>query len=171
MTSERLGFGVWTQDDGGLAAAIWGDPEVTRLTGGPFAPWQVEARLASEISNGLNHGIQYWPLFRLDTHEHVGCCGLRPRASDDTVLEFGFQLRRASWGQGYASEAARAVIAWVATRGITALIAGHHPLNHASGAVLRRLGFTYTHDELYPRTGQMEPSYRLDIDSQPLKRG
>ena len=165
MRSERLGFGVWTQDDGALATAIWGDPDVTRLTGGPFAPWQVEARLANEISNGLDHGIQYWPLFRLDTAEHVGCCGLRPRTGDDAVFELGFQLRRASWGQGYASEAARTVIAWAATRRVTALIAGHHPLNHASGAALRRLGFNYTHDELYPPTGHMEPGYRLGLKS------
>lgn len=75
MTSTRLGFGEWMRDDTALATGLWGDPEVTRLTGGPFDPAQVLARLAAEISNLSHHGVQYWPLFRLDTGEHVGCCG------------------------------------------------------------------------------------------------
>ncbi|SRR5258708_24505926 len=168
MASERLGFGVWAKDDEVLAAAIWGDPEVTRLTGGPFEPWQVRERLAAEISNLLRHGIQYWPIFRLDTGEHVGCCGLQPRDVAAGVLELGFQLRLEAWGQRYASEAARAVIAWAAAKGISALIAGHHPQNHASGRVLQGLGFTYTHDEHYAPTGQMEPCYLLGIAARGL---
>lgn len=171
MASERLGFGRWTKDDDGLAATIWGDAEVTRLTGGPFEPWQVRERLAVEISNHLRYGIQYWPLFRLDTGRHVGCCGMRPRDTAAGVLELGFQLRRDAWGQGYAVEAARAVIAWAATKGVSALIAGHHPENEASARVLRRLGFTYTHDEHYPPTGQIEPCYLLGISAEALDVG
>jgi RimJ/RimL family protein N-acetyltransferase len=163
MVSERLGFGTWSEDDETLAAAIWGDPEVTRLTGGPFEPWQVTGRLALEISNLRGHGIQYWPIFRLDTGEPVGCCGLRPRDVAAGVLELGFQLRRDSWGRGYAVEAAHAVIAWAATKNVSTLIAGHHPDNHASERTLRRLGFTHTHDELYPPTGAIEPCYELRI--------
>jgi ribosomal-protein-alanine N-acetyltransferase len=163
MTSARLGFGVWTTDDAGLAAALWGDPEVTRLTGGPFAPSQVQARLAAEISNLRDHGVQYWPLFRLDTGEHVRCCGLQPRDVGAGALELGFQLRRDAWGQGYATEAAQAAIAWAAAKGVSALMAGHHPQNRASRQVLQGLGFTYTHDEHYPPTGLMEPCYLLSL--------
>ncbi len=163
MTSDRLGFGTWEKEDGKLATAIWGDPEVTRLTGGPFTTEQVYERLVTEISNLRSDGIQYWPIFRLDTGEQLGCCGLRPRDVAAGVLELGFQLRREAWGQGYASEAAKTVIAWAAANGIAALIAGHHPQNHASARALRRLGFTYTHDEHYSPTDKMEPCYRLQI--------
>ncbi|WP_293905237.1 GNAT family N-acetyltransferase [Phenylobacterium sp.] len=163
MTSERLGFGTWTTDDDALATAIWGDPEVTRLSGGPFTPVQVRTRLEAEISNLLHHGIQYWPLFRRDTGAPVGCCGLQPRDPAAGVLELGYHLRREAWGQGYATEAGRAVIAWAAARGVPALFAGHHPQNHASGRTLRKLGFTYTHDEHYPPTGLLEPCYLLRL--------
>lgn len=114
MTSERLGFGRWREEDGALATAIWGDPEVTRLTGGPFTPEQVHERFTTEISNLRRDGIQYWPIFRLGAGEHLGCCGLRPRDVGAGVLELGFQLRREAWGRGYASEAAQTVIAWAA---------------------------------------------------------
>jgi len=163
MTSQRIGFGEWADGDDGLAEAIWGDPEVTKLTGGPFSAEQVHARLASEIANLRRAGIQYWPIFRLDTGEPLGCCGLRPREAETGVFELGYQLRREAWGQGYASEAARTVVAWAAANGVPALIAGHHPENHASKRTLQRLGFAYTHDELYPPTGLMEPCYRLQL--------
>jgi hypothetical protein len=45
---------------------------------------------------------------------------------------------------------------------VRALFAGHNPANQASRELLARLGFRYTHDELYPPTGLMHPSYRLD---------
>lgn len=163
MVSERFGFGIWREEDADLAAAIWGDPEVTKLTGGPFTPQQVRGRLDIEITNQRDHGLQYWPLFRLDTGKLVGCCGLRPRNKAANIFELGFQLCRDAWGQGYAVEASRAVIEWAADHGVEALIAGHHPENIASGRTLQRLGFRYTHDELYPPTGQMEPCYILEM--------
>lgn len=164
MLSERLGFGTWQNDDDALAATIWGDAEVTNLTGGPFTPKQVRERLDAEIANQRVHGSQYWPLFQLDRGTLAGCCRLRPRDMASGTLELGFQLCRNAWGQGYATEAAKAVIAWTASQGIAALIAGHHPENHASRRTLQRLGFRYTHDELYPPTGQMEPCYLLKIE-------
>jgi [ribosomal protein S5]-alanine N-acetyltransferase len=33
------------------------------------------------------------------------------------------------------------------------IFAGHHPENEGSGRLLAKLGFVYTHDELYPPTG------------------
>lgn len=91
---------------------------------------------------------------------------LRPRDAVLGVLELGFQLRRDAWGHGYASELARAAIAWAVARGVSALMAGHHPQNRASQRVLQGLGFTYTHDEHYPPTGLMEPCYLLRLAGQ-----
>ncbi len=163
MTTARLGFGVWTAGHGALADAVWGDPVVTAMTGGPFAPDQVRDRLALEIANGERHGVQYWPVFDLASGAHLGCCGLRPRPGETEVFELGYQLRPEAWGRGIAAEAARGVIAWASAGRATALIAGHHPRNDASRAILVKLGFTYTHDEIYPPTGQMEPCYRLAL--------
>lgn len=163
MRSDRLGFGIWQANDAELADAIWGDPEVTKHTGGPFTSLQVRERLDGEIATRLEHGLQYWPMFRLDTAKLIGCCGFRPRDLDTNTFELGFQLCRVAWGQGYAVEAGSAAIAWATKKGIAALIAGHHPENIASGRALQRLGFRYTHDELYPPTGQMEPCYRLEL--------
>jgi RimJ/RimL family protein N-acetyltransferase len=63
---------------------------------------------------------------------------------------------------GLALEAGGAVINFAfANLGAKALFAGHHPQNAASRTVLEKLEFRFTHEETYPPTGQMHPSYLL----------
>jgi ribosomal-protein-alanine N-acetyltransferase len=171
LRSERLGFRSWSDADIDLAMAVWGDPEVTRLIGGPFSPGQVRERLSREIATMQSHGVQYWPIFLLATGEHVGCCGLRPYKSEEGIYEIGVHLRRTDWGQGYAPEATRAVMEYgYNILGVKALFAGHNPANATSRRVLEKLGFRYTHDEFYPPTGLHHPSYLLTAEEFARKR-
>lgn len=147
-------------------------------------------RLEQEMATLAQHGVQYWPIFLLDSGQHVGCCGLRPRRNrQDTecsnsaheseenvaesretleakVFELGFHIRPEFWRQGLAAEAAQGVIRYAfqaSPQGLGAhsLFAGHNPHNGVSKALLERLGFQWTHDEFYPPTGLQHPSYRL----------
>jgi RimJ/RimL family protein N-acetyltransferase len=162
LRTQRLGFRHWTEGDVPLARLLWGDADVTRLFGGPFPDEQVRARLAREIAQQSNDGVQYWPVFLLENDEFVGCCGLRPYDRAQRILKIGFHLRPKFWGQGLANEAADAVIHYAFDElGAAALFAGHHPDNAASAKALARLGFSYERDEFYPPTGLMHPSYLL----------
>ncbi|MBX3083607.1 MAG: GNAT family N-acetyltransferase [Anaerolineae bacterium] len=162
LTTPRLGFRYWTPEDTALAIGLWGDPAVTKLIGGPFSADQVMARLHKEIATQHDHSLQYWPIFALANGDHIGCCGLRPYQPQAKICEIGFHLRSAFWGQGYAAEAARAVIDYAFTNlGCEALFAGHNPANDASRRLLIKLGFRYTHDEFYSPTGLNHPSYLL----------
>jgi len=171
LTTDRLGFARWTENDLPLAAALWADPEVTALIGGPFSPEQIRQRLIREIGSMHAYGVQYWPILlrgaendaRKDDDEFVGCAGLRPYRTEDRIYEIGVHLRPAYWGIGLAQEAARAVITYAfETLGAKALFAGHHPANAASRKLLEKLGFRFTHRELYPPTGLEHPSYLLE---------
>ena len=164
LRTERLGFGFWSRDDFPLAMTLWGDPQVTRLFGGPFHESEVRRRLEREINNHSLHGFQYWPLFRLADGEHIGCAGLRP-CERPATLELGFHLRPAYWRAGFGGEAARAIIAHAfEVLEVGALFAGHHPENEASRALLTRLGFQFIGAEYYEPTGEMHPSYLLNND-------
>lgn len=56
--------------------------------------------------------------------------------------EIGYWFEPASWGRGFASEAARAVVGFAfAEAGLSMLRSGHAADNAASGRVLERLGF------------------------------
>jgi ribosomal-protein-alanine N-acetyltransferase len=100
VTSVHLGFRCWSGEDLPLAMGLWGDPEVTALIGGPFTPEMVRARLAKEIAQMQECGLQYWPVFLLDGNEHIGCAGLRPYRVEDRVYELGVHLRPAFWSRG-----------------------------------------------------------------------
>jgi RimJ/RimL family protein N-acetyltransferase/pimeloyl-ACP methyl ester carboxylesterase len=161
--SARLAFRTWRDDEQELAMQLWGDARVTALVSRqPFDRSAVEARLRLEVRLEKDHGFQYWPVFLRETGELVGCCGLHPRAGEEGVVELGFHLRPQFWGQGFASEAARAVVQYAfETLWVKGVFAGHHPENEASRRVLERLGFRYTHHELYPPTGLEHPAYLL----------
>jgi len=170
LTTDRLGFRVWQEADIELAVALWGDSTVARFlhADGPPSRASIVERLAREIATQEEHGFQYWPVFRLEDGAHVGCCGVRPYRSEDGLHEFGVHLRPAFWRQGFAQEAGLAVRDY-AFRQLHArgLFAGHHPENAASGAMLRKLGFRHTHDELYAPTGLHHPSYLLTVEGEP----
>lgn len=162
LSTERLNFRCWREDDLPLAMAVWGDAEVSRYVGGPFSEQQVAARLAKETASMSEHRIQYWPIFLRTSAAHVGCAGMRMYNAEERVFAAGYYLRRSFWGQGLAQEAGRAVIAYAFDQlGAHALFAGHHPQNAVSRHVLAKLGFRYTHDELYVPTGLLHPSYLL----------
>jgi [ribosomal protein S5]-alanine N-acetyltransferase len=162
LTTDRLGFSYWHEDDFALAMTLWGDPRVSAWIGGPFTEEEVSTRLAREIELLLARKVQYWPVFLLQDEELAGCAGLRPYGNDEHVLELGFHFRPQYWGQVIAQEAAQAVIAFAFnTLDLKALFAGHHPENTASERLLRKLGFRFTHQEIYPPTGLLEPAYLL----------
>ncbi|MBQ7858555.1 MAG: GNAT family N-acetyltransferase [Faecalibacterium sp.] len=59
--------------------------------------------------------------------------------------ELGYILDKYHWGQGYAAEAARAVLDWCrTTQGMTEFMAHCDAENHASRRVLEKLGFVFT---------------------------
>lgn len=165
LTTERIGFSTWSSTDIDLAETLWGDPEVTKLicASGIFTKEEIVKRLETEIRNGENYGVQYWPIFTRDTNELIGCCGLRPRKENE--YEMGFHLRREFWGQGYATEAAKAVIRYAFTvLKAEKLFAGHNPKNVVSKKVLAKLGFSYIGDKYYEPTGLYHPSYEMKQD-------
>lgn len=59
-------------------------------------------------------------------------------------VNLGFWIGRPFWGQGFATEAARAVLSLARTLGHSRVVASHFADNPASGRVLRKLGFCPT---------------------------
>ncbi|TGA96943.1 N-acetyltransferase [Sporolactobacillus shoreae] len=162
LKTDRLGFSTWQTTDINLANSLWGEPAVTKFisANGLFSKEQVHDRLNKEIKSDQQYNVQYWPLFELKTNKHIGCCGLHPYDLDKKTYEIGFHLKSAYWGNGYATEAATAVIRYAFDQLKSKnLFAGHNPKNVASKNLLLKLGFKYSHDEFYEPTGLNHPSY------------
>ena len=160
-STARLTFRRWTEGDFALVRALFGDPRVTSLVGGPFDDAAISARLEVELAHQRDHGVAYWPILLYGSRE-IGCCGLKPRDPARRVYELGFYLLPPYWRQGFAAEAGASVVTYAFdVLGASALFAGHHPDNHGSQRALEKLGFRYTHHELYPPTGLEHPGYEL----------
>ena len=168
LNTVRLGFSVWSEKDISDALELWGNPEVTKfiVAEGKMSKAQVQQRLRKEIETYNNANIQYWPIYLIETNQNVGCCGLRPYDPKSNTLEIGIHLKEAYWGNGFAMEACTKVIEYAfKDLRVNALFAGHNPKNIASAQLLKKLGFTYTHDEFYPPTGLHHPSYLITKES------
>lgn len=132
----------WAEDAPALAAAIADEQIVRNLA---TAPWpyglkEAEAFLAAP----KNPALPSFLLFaRTDgAPDLVGACGLGRRPSG--AVELGYWIARPHWGNGYATEAGRQLVAIARTLGLTRLEASHFTDNPASGRVLEKLGFKPT---------------------------
>lgn len=87
-----------------------------------------------------DHGV--WAVERRDTGEVLGYCGLVLDDDAPDAPEIVFELFATAHGQGFATEAAGAVTAWVrATGAFPRLTATVWDWNTASRRVLAKLGF------------------------------
>lgn len=163
MQTERLGFSEWEKTDIDSARTLWSDPLVGKYicAAGAFSDSEITARLNKEVRLQKKYGASYWPLFRLCDGAFVGCCGLHPL--DPSEWELGAHLIPSCWRQGYAPEALKRAITYAFdTLNASVILAGHHPQHPASPKLLDRLGFEKTGTILYPPTGLMHPTYRLE---------
>jgi len=127
-------------------AAIHGyrsDPEVTRYLGNPSpdTEWDTRGVVRSCLRRRLEQPRRFYGLVivRRTDGEVIGDCELSLDHADEALL--GFVLRRDTWGQGYATETARAVLELAFTRlGRTRVRAGCHPENAGSRRVLEKIG-------------------------------
>jgi RimJ/RimL family protein N-acetyltransferase len=81
---------------------------------------------------------------RKATHDVIGYCGLIDGRGPEGEPELAFELLRRVWRQGYATEAALAVLDWARTSGYPRLWATVREWNVASRRVLTKVGFTET---------------------------
>ncbi|WP_411139041.1 GNAT family N-acetyltransferase [Streptomyces sp. C10] len=83
-----------------------------------------------------------WSWGVVATDEMIGLIALRRRTP--TMGTISYILSEDTWGNGYATEAVKHVVAFASTTGLERLEGMHHPDNPASGRVLTKTGFTRT---------------------------
>jgi RimJ/RimL family protein N-acetyltransferase len=162
IVSDRLVLRRWTDADRPAFAAINGDPRVHDWLGGPISPQAADA-LIDRINAGIDvNGFGFWAAERRADGRLAGMIGLSRVAAGDLpvgpCVEIGWRLHPDLWGQGLASEGARAALDWGFGPGALAeILAFTAETNLASQAVMRRIG--------------MAPDPALDFDHPRLAEG
>jgi [ribosomal protein S5]-alanine N-acetyltransferase len=146
LESPRLRLRPVAPDDRAFFHRQWNDPQVGRFLwdGAPVAAETAEAVLASSAESFASKGYGLWHVSRRDDGAPLGFCGLRV-APDSGRVELLYALEPACWGQGYATEAAHAVLDYAFSAvGLESVIASTNPDNTPSWRVLEKLGMTPT---------------------------
>lgn len=154
LETERLVLRLPRLADAPAAAEYLGDPEAMRFLGGQTVPPEdAPAVVARWIHRWEADGVGPFVLERREDGRFVGRSGILvwdnrdwtqstfAQAGGHGQAELGWTLVRRYWGNGYATEAARAARDWArADRGLTRLISLVNPANVASQRVAERLG-------------------------------
>ncbi|NNH07440.1 GNAT family N-acetyltransferase [Cellulomonas fimi] len=157
LTTARLGLRPWSVADAVVQRELWTerDPRVPAHRRIDAQGRPTVADLEQAVRAGASAGLL--AVERAAVGDVVGYCGLvesghgRPGEP-----ELAFELLRRAWGQGYATEAATAVVEHARSAGYARLWAGVRDWNVASRRVLAKVGFVETgHREEDPVHGAL----------------
>jgi RimJ/RimL family protein N-acetyltransferase len=143
FTTERLLVRPRGMSDLAACLAMDDDAEVVRFLDLPWSdPASHRAFVISRIDHRYAEGLGYWSVCaRDDIETFLGWILLTPLDLVGPEIEIGWRFTRAAWGQGYATEAAGAVLRHAfETVGLDAIIADINPANAASLRVARKIG-------------------------------
>ena len=147
IETERLILAEWRDAHRDAIAAINADPVVMRYFVAPMTRAESDAQVDRQILAQAEHDFCFWAIERKADGVLLGLAGLKLGAPDTPIaddLEIGWRLGRHGWGQGYASEAARAALVHGFRDPAVARIAAITTTdNLKSRAVMDRIGMAY----------------------------
>jgi [ribosomal protein S5]-alanine N-acetyltransferase len=136
MRTRRLTLRSLTYADAERIAELGGDWDVARMTG--RIPYPYSAEMAGHWIDDLAPGEVVFGIVR--DGKLIGLCGYT--RSQDGSADIGYWIGRPYWGNGYATEAARAVLNHGFTQsGVKRFTCCHFTDNPASQRVIEKLGF------------------------------
>jgi RimJ/RimL family protein N-acetyltransferase len=146
IVTERLALRSFEAGDASIyARIIFGDALVMRYLGAagavPDAPLtHAKSVISTRLTEWEIRNYSAWALTRLADHSFMGHVGFFVIDGTQTV-ELGYALGQAYWGQGYATEAARAALRYAYEHtSLDEIIAVAYPENTASQRVMEKIG-------------------------------
>jgi RimJ/RimL family protein N-acetyltransferase len=152
-TTPRLFLRPWRPGDLDAFAAIAADPEVLRFIndGVPWGREQADAFAERQVRGFAERGYCRWALEARDDGAFAGFCGGEPLTQIPEV-EIGWWLARGRWGQGLATEAARAALADLRDRiGLRRVVSLARDDNASSIRIMQKIGLVF--DRALPYNG------------------
>jgi RimJ/RimL family protein N-acetyltransferase len=144
LVTARLRLRQWREADFEPWFALNRDPEVMTYFPSLLDADQARATMTRVQASIADKGYGLWAVEVVGAAPFIGFCGIRDVPFDvpfTPAVEIGWRLAREHWGNGYATEAARASLAYgFDTLGLREIVAMVVPDNHRSIAVCERIG-------------------------------
>lgn len=147
IETERLYLRPWLDSDAEELYELAKDPEV-----GPAAGWPAHKNVeeSRQIIRTVFTAPETYAVIRKKDEKLIGSAGLRFGEDSTSELEdepeLGYWIGKEFWGRGYATEAAKAMIARAFREcGARAVWCCHYEGNERSRRVIEKCGFHYVH--------------------------
>jgi RimJ/RimL family protein N-acetyltransferase len=164
VETERLVLRDWAAGDSEPFAALNADPRVMEFFPRPLSREESDRFIAAAREAICVRGYGLYAAEEKTAGRFIGYVGLAPvgfQAPFTPATEVGWRLSRASWGNGYATEAARAVVVHAfAQLGFEELVSFTAEWNARSRRVMEKIGMTRDQaaDFLHP---SLPPEHKL----------
>ena len=143
LQTERLVLRPFAPQDAPHVQRLAGVPEVALTTLNipyPYPDGAAEAWIARHAQEWAKGRVLTWAITGRGGGELTGAVGIDVHP-EHARGEIGYWIAHTCWGRGYATEAARAMLAFgFGTRGLNRVQATYMTRNPASGRVMEKLG-------------------------------
>ena len=147
LRTERLLLRRWRPADCALFAALNADPTVMEFFPALLSREESDARIARIEAHFDRHGFGLWAVEIPGVAPFAGFIGLSIPDYETPFtpcVEIGWRLAAAYWDRGYATEGARAALAFgFDTLQLTEIVSFTVPANLRSRRVMEKLGMTH----------------------------
>ncbi len=140
LETARLRFRRWRDDDFAAFAGFFADQQQAKYVGGKKSPESAWRLMATYIGHFELRGFGYLPLETKQSGQWVGTVGLW-KSDPWPETELGYWLLPSAQGEGFASEAAKAVLTYAfETLQLSTVVSYIDGANVASIKLAERLG-------------------------------
>jgi RimJ/RimL family protein N-acetyltransferase len=147
LQTERLILRPFVPADAPEVQRLAGDPLIASTTLSiphPYPDGAAEQWIAGHAGKFAGGEEVQFAVTRRAGGTLLGAIGLTGISNWHQHAEMGYWIGRAFWGQGYATEAARALLAYAfGQRKLNRVHACHFTRNPASGRVMQKIGMQY----------------------------
>jgi len=163
IETQRLRLRQWHDDDLAVYAALNADPHVMEFLGSPLAREDSD-RQANKFRDHIGeHGWGLWAVEVLGGADFIGFLGLWSAPKEThfaPAVEIGWRFAHAYWGNGYATEGAKAVCTFAfESLKLAEVVSFTTRANTRSRRVMEKIGMTRNpqDDFDHPRLATNDP--------------
>lgn len=146
LITSRLLLRSFQLSDAPRVAFLAGDFDIARMTSSIPHPYEEEMAIQwiqSHNDQYLSNTAVHFAILLRESNLLIGAIGLELDGQNQSA-ELGYWIGKPYWNQGYATEAAQAVLAYgFRELGLNRVQARHFTKNPASGRVMQKIGMTY----------------------------
>lgn len=150
LETKRLYLREFEVIDGVYLFELNNDPDVIKYTGNSaFKSIEEAKNFVENYDDYEKNGYGRWAVCLKSTNEFLGWCGLKYDPKKNEV-DLGFRFFQQKWGNGYATEAAKACVNYgFSVLKINKIVGRAYIENKASIAVLEKCNLIFKNNILY----------------------